>query len=100
MTSTIHVTITPQTIDLMVWSIVDHGIASLDHTSLDAVRRAACKAGVDERLADLLTDRAAPPVLRERAFGRVAADLARAARRSDAARTPQIVEPLPTPIAC
>lgn len=63
-------------LDVLATLIADHGIEAVAASGrLDAVVRAARRAGAFATLAALVADETAPAVARERAFGRLASQL-------------------------
>jgi hypothetical protein len=64
--------------------IADFGIEAVAPAALDTVAHAAAEAGASTVLTALLVDDTAPAVARERAFGRLAAELARPRRATPA----------------
>lgn len=67
-------------LESLAWTIDRVGIDEIPTQELRELRRAARAAGCAAGVADLLCDRSAPTVVRQRAFGHVAAFLARLAR--------------------
>jgi hypothetical protein len=71
---------TPRDLDRLAHRIADDGIAVHEALVQQVARRAAAF-GVAPTPTAILADRTAPPVARERAFGRVVAALERERRR-------------------
>jgi hypothetical protein len=63
-------------LDRMAWTIADKGFASIPVAALRELGFEARRAGIDPAVAHTLVDTQSPLVLRQRAFGYVAARLA------------------------
>jgi hypothetical protein len=66
----------PRSLDSLAWRIAEHGIDAELAAVQDFARRAVA-AGVPESLVAVMLDAHQPDIARQRAFGAVAADLAR-----------------------
>lgn len=67
--------ISHQYLDSMAWKIERHGIDSIPPAVLRDLGFEADRAGLSASLSAVLTDPAAPPVVRQRAFGHIASAL-------------------------
>lgn len=79
-------TMTPETqpqseLTALAWRIATDGIERCEDEVADVGRR-ALEHGADPLLVSVLVDRTAPPVARERCFGRIAEAIASLARRA------------------
>ena len=67
--------ISHQYLESMAWKIDRHGIDSIPPAALRDLGFEANLAGLNASLSEVLIDPAAPPVVRQRAFGRIATAL-------------------------